>query len=132
MLDFARKHSRLDSTKIMAFGRSLGGAVAFSLAHRRGSDVRLFSLFPVFLDVSVCDICTCVYEWICVKTFALIYMCAEVYKYVYIHVLILPHSRLHVNMREFIFVDKYMLTYVMHKFVVYRVFYFYFYFSLYV
>lgn len=53
VLSFARQHPRLDPTKIVPFGRSLGGAVAIALAKRRpdevgGSEANMLLYYVVF------------------------------------------------------------------------------------
>lgn len=51
MLDFAREHPRLDPTKIVPFGRSLGGAVAIALAKRRPKEVAAVIVENTFTSI---------------------------------------------------------------------------------
>jgi fermentation-respiration switch protein FrsA (DUF1100 family) len=51
VLQFAVKHPRLQRSKMVAFGRSLGGAVSFALAHRHPSLVRGVVVENTFLSV---------------------------------------------------------------------------------
>lgn len=55
VLSFCRNHPKIDSSKIFVFGRSLGGAVAFHLAHRaemEGSPVAGLIVENTFTSVS--------------------------------------------------------------------------------
>ncbi|OQR83859.1 serine protease family S09X [Achlya hypogyna] len=51
-LDFAIKRQDLDATKLIVFGRSLGGAVAIYLAETRGADIAALMLENTFLSIS--------------------------------------------------------------------------------
>lgn len=52
VLEYAKSHPRLEGSPIILFGRSLGGAVAISLCHRRPEQVAVVIVENTFMSIS--------------------------------------------------------------------------------